>query len=243
MGCLGSFGISVKAEPDPEIVKLIASIDTKLEEYKKTFETEVNKIKEKQTDALNKRHEELTKLKAEKGEIPEDAIKKLNESELKWELDILTNQVDQLHYIFETGLDLVEPIKKITLNKLMEKVKTAPAIAANKINEQIAEIKSMPSIDFLRSTYGKVLKDALVKKGMSETVFKGYKKDLMKERAERRKKEREEFGIKVNEFKEETIEKINIEFSELVEQEYKDINRHYRDYCRDKMIEAMYGTN
>ena len=78
MGCLGSFGISVTAEPDPEIVKLIASIDTKLEEYKKTFETEVNKIKEKQTDALNKRHEELTKLKAEKGEIPEDAIKKFN---------------------------------------------------------------------------------------------------------------------------------------------------------------------
>ena len=166
MGCLGSIGISVKAEPDPEIVKLIASIDTRLEEYKKTFETEVNKIKEKQTDALNKRHEELTKLKAEKGEIPEDAIKKLNESELKWEIDILTNQVDQLHYIFETGLDLVEPIKKITLNKLMEQVKTAPAMAANTINKQIAEIKSMPSIDFLRSTYGKVLKDALVKKGM-----------------------------------------------------------------------------
>ena len=197
MGCLGSIGISVKAEPDPEIVKLIASIDTRLEEYKKTFETEVNKIKEKQTEALNKRHEELTKLKAEKGEIPEDAIKKLNESELKWELDILTNQVDQLHYIFETGLDLVEPIKKITLNKLMEQVKTAPAVAANTINKQIAEIKSMPSIDFLRSTYGKVLKDALVKKGMSETVFKGYKKDLMKERAERRKKEREEFNRKI----------------------------------------------
>ena len=37
----------------------------------------------------------------------------------------------------------------------MEKVKTAPAVAANTINKQIAEIKSMPSIDFLRSTYGK----------------------------------------------------------------------------------------
>ena len=45
MGCLGSIGISVKAEPDPEIVKLIESIDTRLEEYKKTFETEVEKIK------------------------------------------------------------------------------------------------------------------------------------------------------------------------------------------------------
>ena len=57
MGCLGNINISVKAEPDPEIVKLIASIDTRLEEYKKTFETEVNKIKEKQTDALTKSRE------------------------------------------------------------------------------------------------------------------------------------------------------------------------------------------
>ena len=151
MGCLGSIGISVKAEPDPEIVKLIASIDTRLEEYKKTFETEVDKIKKKQQKALNKRHEELTKLKAEKGEIPEDAIKELNKSELKWEIDILTNQVDQLHYIFETGLALVEPLKKITLNKLMEQVKTAPAIAANKINQQIAEIKALLKIVFLFS--------------------------------------------------------------------------------------------
>ena len=243
MGCLGSIGISVKAEPDPEIVKLIASIDTRLEEYKKTFEEEVNKIKEKQTEALNKRHEELARLKAEKGEIPVDDIKKLNEKELDWEIDILSNQVDQMHYIFETGLALVEPLKKITLNKLMEQVKTAPAIAANKINQQIAEIKAMPSIDFLNSTYGKVLDDALVKKGMSETVFKGYKKELMKEREERRKKEREEFDIKVNEFEEEAIDKINLEFSRLIKQEYDDINKHYRDYCRDKMIEAMHGNN
>ena len=112
-----------------------------------------------------------------------------------------------------------------------------------KINQQIAEIKAMPSIDFLNSTYGKVLDDALVKKGMSETVFKGYKKELMKEREERRKKEREEFDIKVNEFEEETIDKINLEFSRLIKQEYDDINKHYRDYCRDKMIEAMHGNN
>ena len=64
-----------------------------------------------------------------------------------------------MHYIFETGLALVEPLKKITLNKLMEQIKTAPAIAANKINQQIAEIKAIPSIDFLNSNYRKVLDD------------------------------------------------------------------------------------
>ena len=36
-------------------------------------------------------------------------------------------------------------------------------------------MKSIPLIDFLRSTYINVLKDALVKKGMSETVLKNFK--------------------------------------------------------------------
>ena len=77
---------------------------------------------------------------------------------------------------------------------------------------------------------------------MSETVLKGFKKELMKERAERRKKEREEFGIKKNEFDGENIDKLKLDLYSLIEQEYKDINKHYRDYCRDKMVEAMFGN-
>ena len=38
---------------------------------------------------------------------------------------------------------------------------------------------------------------------MSETILKSVKKQLLKERGERRKAEREEFGIKVNEFDDE----------------------------------------
>ena len=40
------------------------------------------------------------------------------------------------------------------------------------INDQIEKMKSMPLIDFLRSTY--VLKDAFIKKGMSETILKNF---------------------------------------------------------------------
>ena len=94
-------------------------------------------------------------------------LRDLNRKEAEKELDILSNILDKMHYIFEIGLELVEPIRKVTLDKLIEKSKTAPAIALKKIKAQIEEIKSIPIIDFLYSTYGKVLKDALTKKGLS----------------------------------------------------------------------------
>ena len=42
------------------------------------------------------------------------------------------------------------------------------------INDQIEKMKSMPLIDFLRSTYGNILKDAFIKKGKSETILKNF---------------------------------------------------------------------
>ena len=44
------------------------------------------------------------------------------------EIDILSNEVDKMHYIFDIGLTLVEHIRKITLNKLLEKTKSIPSI-------------------------------------------------------------------------------------------------------------------
>ena len=237
MGCSGIF---VKEEVNPEITKILLSLDTKIEEYNKTFKEEVDKAKKDQEEALKKRHEKLSKLKEEKKEITEDIIKELNKDDLKAEIDILSNQVNKMHYIFDTGLDLVEPLRKITLDSLLEKAKSAPALTLKAINEKIEKIKSEPAIDFLNSTYGKVLKDALTKKGMSATMLKGFKKDLMKERSERRKKEREEFGIEVNEFKDEDYDKLKLDFYELVEEEYKEIHKNYKEYCKDKMIEAMF---
>ena len=146
-----------------------------------------------------------------------------------------------MHYIFDVGLDLVEPLRKITIDKLLEKAKSAPAITVNKIKSQIEDVKKIPVIDFLSSTYGKVLANALEKKGMSEAFLKSTKKSLLAERSERRKKEREEFGIKVNEFDDENIDKMKLDLFALVKQEYKDINKHFKDFARDKMIEGMYA--
>ncbi len=234
MGCAG---IQVM---DEETAKLLASLDRKVEEFQETFEKDVKEIKDKQDKQLKERHQELLKLK-ETESITEQAIKDLNKKELKVEIDILSNAVNKMHYIFDVGLDLVEPLRKITIDKLLEKAKSAPAITVNKIKSQIEDVKKIPVIDFLSSTYGKVLANALEKKGMSEAFLKSTKKSLLAERSERRKKEREEFGIKVNEFDDENIDKMKLDLFALVKQEYKDINKHFKDFARDKMIEGMYA--
>lgn len=234
MGCAG-FQVM-----DEETAKLLASLDRKVEEFQETFEKDVKEIKDKQDKQLKERHQELLKLK-ETESITEQAIKDLNKKELKVEIDILSNAVNKMHYIFDVGLDLVEPLRKITIDKLLEKAKSAPAITVNKIKSQIEDVKKIPVIDFLSSTYGKVLANALEKKGMSEAFLKSTKKSLLAERSERRKKEREEFGIKVNEFEDENIDKMKLDLFALVKQEYKDINKHFKDFARDKMIEGMYA--
>ena len=235
MGCLG-FGV------DPEIAKILGTLDIKMEEYHKVFVDGVKKAKDKQEKQLKERKEELQQLKQKNQEITEEVIKKLNKIELDVEIDFLANQVDKMHYIFSIGLELVEPIRKVTLDKLIEKSKTAPAMTLRTIQNQIDEVKNIPIIEFLNSTYGKVLREALEKKGMSATLLKSFKNQLFKERGQRRKVEREEFGIKTNEFDDESMDDLKLDLYSLIESEYKDINKNFREYARGKMIEAYLGS-
>ena len=238
MGCFRSIGLWV----DPEIAKILGTLDIKMEEYHKVFVDGVKKAKDKQEKQLKERKEELQQLKQKNQEITEEVIKKLNKIELDVEIDFLANQVDKMHYIFSIGLELVEPIRKVTLDKLIEKSKTAPAMTLRTIQNQIDEVKKIPIIEFLNSTYGKVLREALEKKGMSATLLKSFKNQLFKERGQRRKVEREEFGIKTNEFDDESMDDLKLDLYSLIESEYKDINKNFREYARGKMIEAYLGS-
>ena len=236
MGCAGGFGV------DPEIAKILASLDDKIEDFNKTFIEDSDKAKKEFEEVIESRHSKLEECKKNQERITEEMLKDLNKKELEKEIDILSNILDKMHYIFEIGLELVEPIRKVTLDKLEEKAKTAPEIALVKIKAQIEEIKSYPIIDFLYSTYGKVLRDALTKKGLSETLLIGFKKDIMKKRKERREAERKEFDIKVNEFEDENIEQLNLDLMSLIKSEYKEIDKHYKRWARDKMIEALFSS-
>ena len=236
MGCLG-FGV------DPDIAKILGTLDIKYEQAIEIFNNSVKKAKDEQEKQLETRKKELAKLK-ENNQLTEENIKKLNKDELKVEIKFLENEVDRMHFIYTVGLELVEPIRKVTLDKLMEKAKSAPAITLNKINQEIEEVKKIPVIEFLNSTYGKLLKEALEKKGMSATLLKSFKNQLLKERRQRRKVEREEFGIEKNEFDDENMDELKLDLFKLIDDDIKEgaIQKNYREYVRGKMIEAWIGS-
>ena len=236
MGCLG-FGV------DPDIAKILGTLDIKYEQAIEIFKNKVKEAKDEQEKQLETRKKELAKLK-ENNQLTEENIKKLNKDELEVEIKFLENEVDRMHYIYTVGLELVEPIRKVTLDKLMEKAKSAPAITLNKINQEIEEVKKIPVIEFLNSTYGKLLKEALEKKGMSATLLKSFKNQLLKERRQRRKVEREEFGIEKNEFDDENMDELKLDLFKLISDDIKDgaIQKNYREYVRGKMIEAWIGS-
>jgi len=235
MGC--GFGV------DPDIAKILGTLDIKYEQAIEIFKNKVKEAKDEQEKQLETRKKELAKLK-ENNQLTEEKIKKLNKDELEVEIKFLENEVDRMHYIYTVGLELVEPIRKVTLDKLMEKAKSAPAITLNKINQEIEEVKKIPVIEFLNSTYGKVLKEALEKKGMSATLLKSFKNQLLKERRQRRKVEREEFGIEKNEFDDENMDELKLDLFKLIDDDIKDgaIQKNYREYVRGKMIEAWIGS-
>ena len=235
MGC--GFGV------DPDIAKILGTLDIKYEQAIEIFKNKVKEAKDEQEKQLETRKKELAKLK-ENNQLTEEKIKKLNKDELEVEIKFLENEVDRMHYIYTVGLELVEPIRKVTLDKLMEKAKSAPAITLNKINQEIEEVKKIPVIEFLNSPYGKLLKEALEKKGMSATLLKSFKNQLLKERRQRRKVEREEFGIEKNEFDDENMDELKLDLFKLIDDDIKDgaIQKNYREYVRGKMIEAWIGS-
>ena len=84
---------------------------------------------------------------------------------------------------------------------------------------------------------------------MSVAFMKSTRKSIFKERQERRKLEREEFGIKVNEFEDEKIDDIKLDLGDLIfgddenggKEFVEEFNKNYKDFIRDKMIDQKYG--
>jgi len=233
LSCSCSFGV------DPEVEDILKILDDKWEDVLKTLVIEEQEVKDKQEKQLNKRHDKLEEKKKNNEEITEEVLKDLNKEELKVEIDILSQAASKMHLLFEIGLELTEPLRKYTIDKLLKKVKSAPSIAVAKLNEQIDEVKKLPAVQFLKSTYGKVLMNALAKKGMSESLLKDFKKELFKLRGNRRKAEREEFNIKVNEFPEEDITQIKLDIFSLIVDEYIDSKLSFKQYLAKKVIESM----
>ena len=218
---------------NPDVIKFIASLGEKVDEFNKTFVEEVEKVKNELEQVIKSRHDKLVAYKKSKEGITEERIKELNKNELEKEIEVLANEVDKMHYIFDTGLEFVDVLRSITLNEF--KSSDAPSSIIDEINKYTI-------VEFLKSTYGKVLYDAMVKKGLSETILTGVKNQIMENRGERRKAERDEFGIK-NEFENEDINELKLNLMDLIESESNNLEQHFKAYARDKMIESMLSTN
>ena len=243
MGCTSSF--TPYYPIDPEIEKILNSLNEKCDDFKPTLENEEKEFKIKLTDQFVKRYRIIKSILDKGQKVEKGVIKKLNEEELEIEIDFLLNAVYKMHYIFDLGLELSEPLREYTINNLLKKAKIAPSMAKKIIKEKIEEIKSLPVIEFLYSAYGKVLRDAMVKNGMSATVLSGFKRKLLEERQKRREDERIEFKDIINEFEEEKFDYIKFDFYSLVEKEYDNSKyniSNFKEYARNKMIDMIKGS-
>ena len=146
MGCMKSLN------PLPiEVEALLKEVALKGDEIANTFLIEANKIKNERKDLLKERHEKVSE--ADKNDI--EKLNKLlleyNKKEIENEKELIANEVDKMHSIYEMGLELAEKLKKITLDQLTKKLNDTPEIAKKALNTQIDEVNKYTPKEFLNS--------------------------------------------------------------------------------------------
>ena len=202
MGCLGCSGVDVDLTIDG-LDEMLKDLPAELTEIELKYPDD--KLQEKKEEVLKKRHEELEKVDKKVERLVISMVKDFNDQELKIDNELIKIKLDKLHDQYELGLKTALKAKNKLIEKLEQQIEKASSLAKEILSKKINEIKSMTPAEFLESEFGKPIKDALEKQGISQTGLKSYKDDLRNQRAERRKKEREEFDIKQNEWPEEEM--------------------------------------
>ena len=202
MGCLGCSGVDVDLTIDG-LDEMLKDLPAELTEIELKYPDD--KLQEKKEEVLKKRHEELEKVDKKVERLVISMVKDFNDQELKIDNELIKIKLDKLHDQYELGLKTALKAKNKLIEKLEQQIEKASSLAKEILSKKINEIKAMTPAEFLESEFGKPIKDALEKQGISQTGLKSYKDDLRNQRAERRKKEREEFDIKQNEWPEEEM--------------------------------------
>lgn len=217
-------GLSCLRPPvDPEIEKILENVPKKCEDIIKKKDEKFDKIKKDQDDEFQNRAEELRSAEKKSEDEIKEILKKHNKKELELEKELIANELDKLHSFWEVGLELSEPFKKVTLENLKKKIEKEIEKLKEGLNNQLKEVENFTPKQFLESKYGKPLKEALVKQGLSKTLLEDFKKNILKERKQRRKEERNTFSyVKDNELNEEDFEFKIDDLFEAVFEEYND---------------------
>ena len=194
MGCCGGS----MPGGDNEVTEMLKEVTKKIVEIQKEYNTlEESMEKDK---ILKERHEDLARADKNNEEALTKLIKDYNKKELEIDNKLIKKEVTQKVKMYELGLEYSEILREKLLGKLEKKV---TGVGGALVKKQIEKIKKLSPAEFFDSEFGKPLKDLLKKYGLTDTAMKDYMAKLLTERAERRKKEREEFGIAVNEYPEE----------------------------------------
>ena len=206
----------------PEVKELLKEVTKRGDEIANKFLIEANQKQREKVEVIEERHEKVKEADKKDTESLNKLLLEYNKKEIEKDKELIENEVEKLHCIYEMGLDLSDKLKEITLDQLKKKLDKAPELAKRAINSQIEEVKKYSAKEFLNSEFGKPLKTALEKQGLRDKYLKDYIQNLEKERKERRAEERKEFGISKNEFPPE--DDLNFTAEELFEaifDEYK----------------------
>ena len=206
----------------PEVEELLKEVTKRGDEIANKFLIEANQKQREKEEVIQERHEKVKEADLRDTESLNKLLLEYNKKEIEKDKELIENEVEKLHCIYEMGLDLSDKLKEITLDKLKKKLDDAPELAKRAINSQIEQVKKYTPKEFLNSEFGKPLKTALEKQGLRDKYLKDYIQNLEKERKERRAEERKEFGISKNEFPPE--DDLNFTAEELFEaifDEYK----------------------
>jgi len=218
MGCLEC----LKNTLPPEVEELLKEVTKRGDEITEKFLIEAGKKQNEKEEILKERHEKVSEADKSNTEALNKLLLDYNKQENEKEKEIIENEVEKLHCLYEMGLDLSDRLKKITLDHLKKRLSKAPEMAKPAINSQIEAVNKYSPKEFLDSEFGKPLKTALEKQGLRDKCLKEFIKKLEDERKERRAAERKEFGISKNEFPPEDDFDANAEdLFEAIFDEYK----------------------
>ena len=196
MGCGGSI---TKKGPVSEILqKLEENYELILKQCDKTS------LESEKTKVIEERHAELEKVKDKPDEMMK-VVKEYNAKELEMDNKLIANENERMKLLYKLGLDLAAELKDKMVKELEEKISKAPSMTVQVLKNQLSEMTGLSPQKFLQSDFGKPLREALEKKGLTKAAVEGYKGNLKVQRKDRRFKERGEFNINVNEFPDEEV--------------------------------------
>jgi hypothetical protein len=209
----------------PEVEAILKELDEKAPEIINACQNEKQKILEKKEKLLSERDEKVSKAVNEK--LEEDKLKELllelNLKEIDIEKELIITEVEKMHKLYEIGKSLADKLKQVTIDQLKKKLEKAPSLARAALNTQLETVNNSNSKEFLDSEFGKPLKTALEKYGMSQVVLQNVMNEYKEERKKRREEERTKYNISQNEFPPDDELDISAEeLYNLIFDEYKD---------------------